>query len=206
MKPLTARQKQVLDIIIQFIREYRFPPTLKEITDLLGASSRNTAVKHVQALTKKGYLHWEKNKARSIRILDSGGQESDKTQVSLPLVGSVTAGSPMLSEENIERHITIPRHFIRTLDKHFLLKVQGESMKNAGILENDLVIVRSQTQAGTGDIIVALLGNETTVKRLEKSNGNLYLKAENPAFSDIHPTGEWSIQGRVVGLLREHIT
>ena len=205
MKNITPRQQHVLNLIRKFIRDYGYPPTLKELTDLLGASSRNTAVKHVQALAKKGFLHWEKNKARGLRVLAAAGQTSDNDPIKLPLVGSVTAGTPMLAEENIERHIPVPRQFIHSMHTHFLLQIRGESMKNAGILNEDLVIVRSQSQAKTGDIVVALVENETTVKRLAKSNGRLFLKAENEAFPDIHPSGEWSIQGRVVGLLREHV-
>lgn len=205
MKKITVRQRQVLDHIIQYISDYGYPPTLMELTNLLGASSRNTAVKHVHALAQKGYIHWEKNKARGLRVLDTR-QRAIENEISLPLIGSVRAGSPMLAEENVERHIPIPRHFMPTPGSHFLLRVQGESMINAGILENDIVIVRSQSQANVGEIVVALIENEATVKRLARSQNKLYLKAENDRVPDIHPFGAWSIQGRVVALMREHIT
>ncbi|MBN1479997.1 transcriptional repressor LexA [candidate division KSB1 bacterium] len=205
MEKLTKRQRQVFEIIIGMIKEKEYPPTLKELADSLGAASRNTAVKHLTVLDRKGYIQWEKNKARSIRILEPLGLLDSEAEQSLPLVGAVTAGTPMLAEENIERYMPVPKMLIRSNDKHFLLRVQGESMKNAGILDNDLVVVRSQNSANTGDIVVALMQDSATVKRLAHKNGSRYLKAENPDFPDIYPEGEWSIQGKVVSLVRETV-
>ncbi|MBN1464431.1 transcriptional repressor LexA [candidate division KSB1 bacterium] len=205
MEKLTRRQRQVFEIIIAMIKEKEYPPTLKELAERLGAASRNTAVKHLTVLHRKGYIHWEKNKARSIKILESLGLFDAAGELSLPLVGHVTAGAPMLAEENIERYVKIPRVLIRSNDAHFLLRVRGESMQNAGILDKDLVVVRSQNSANAGEIVVALLGNEATVKRLASRDGASYLKAENPAFADIIPQGEWSIQGKVVSLVRENV-
>lgn len=205
MQKLTRRQREVLEIIIGMIKEKEYPPTLKELAETLGAASRNTAVKHLTVLDRKGYIQWEKNKARSIRILEPLGLLDSEDQQSLPLVGAVTAGIPMLAEENIERYLPIPKMLIRSRDKHFLLRVQGESMKNAGILDKDLVVVQSQKSANIGDIVVALMEDSATVKRLAQKNGNRYLKAENPDFPDIYPEGEWSIQGKVVSLVRETV-
>lgn len=205
MQKLTRRQREVLEIIIGLIKEKEYPPTLKELAETLGAASRNTAVKHLTVLDRKGYIKWEKNKARSIKILEPMGLLDGEEELSLPLVGAVTAGVPMLAEENIDRYITVPKLLIRSSDNHFLLRVQGESMKNAGILDKDLVVVRSQSSADVGDIVVALMGSEATVKRLAIKNGARYLRAENPEFSDILPEGEWSIQGKVVSLVRESV-
>jgi repressor LexA len=205
MKKITQRQQTVLEIISTSIKDKGYPPTLKELADSLGVSSRNSAVKHLTALAKKGYILWEKNKARGIKLLEKAGGIGTEQEARLPLVGAVTAGVPMLAEENIERYVSVPRSLVKNIDQHFLLKVQGESMKDAGILDKDLVIVRSQAAANPGDVVVALIENEATVKRLAEKEGRIFLKAENPDFSNIYPDGEWSVQGRVVALLRENI-
>ncbi|MDZ7315616.1 MAG: transcriptional repressor LexA, partial [candidate division KSB1 bacterium] len=179
--------------------------TLQELTEELGASSRNTAVKHLSTLARKGYIVWEKNIARGIRVLETGGELTVGKEVRLPLVGTVTAGMPILAEENIERYLAVPKYLLHSPGRHFLLRVKGDSMRNAGILHNDVVIVRSQQIADLGDIVVALIGNEATVKRLAAENGRLYLKAENPLYPDLRPEEEWSIQGKVVALLRENV-
>ena len=205
MKNLTSRQRTVLEIIARLMKEQGYPPTLKELADALGASSRNTAVKHLAALSRKGAIVWEKNKARGIRLLESSGLLDREEELSLPLVGSVTAGTPMLAEENIERHVPVPRSLLRAGGRHFLLRIQGDSMRGAGILDQDLVVVRSQNSAELNDIVVALLENEATVKRLARAGDRLYLKPENPDYPDILPGGEWSIQGRVMALVRENV-
>ena len=205
MKGITARQQTVLEIIARIIKERGYPPTLQDLTDALGASSRNTAVKHLVALSKKGYIMWEKNKARGIRLLKPMGLLDNEEEMSLPLVGAVTAGTPMLAEQNIERHVAVPRFLVRNPGSHFLLRVKGHSMRDAGLLDKDLVVVRSQSSADTGEVVVALIGGEATVKRLASKDGRQYLKAENPEYADIHPQSEWSIQGRVVALVRESV-
>jgi repressor LexA len=205
MEKLTRRQQEVLETIIRMMQENEYPPTLKELADALGASSRNTAVKHLTVLDRKGYIRWEKNIARGIKILEHMGLLDGEEEQSLPLVGLVTAGLPMLAEENIERYVPAPKHLLRARGRHFMLRVQGESMKNAGILDEDLVVVRSQSAADVGDIVVALLDDKATVKRLALKKGKRYLKAENPEFPDIHPDGEWTVQGKVVALMRENV-
>ncbi len=205
MERLTRRQQQVFETIIRMMKDNEYPPTLKELADELGASSRNTAVKHLALLERKGYIKWEKGKARGIKILEHKGLLDSEDEKSLPLVGSVPAGLPMLAEENIERYVPTPKYLLRSRAKHFLLRVQGESMKEAGILDNDLVVVRSQNSADVGDVVVALIGGEATVKRLAMQRGRRYLKAENPDFDNIHPKGDWAIQGKVVALMRENI-
>lgn len=205
METLTRRQQEVFETIIRMMKIKEYPPTLKELADELGAASRNTAVKHLALLERKGYIKWDKGKARGIKILEHKGLLDSEDEKSLPLVGSVPAGRPMLAEQNIERYVPTPKYLLRSRGQHFLLRVHGESMKNAGILDNDLVVVRSQKGADIGDIVVALIGGEATVKRLAAKNGRRYLKAENPDFKDIHPKDEWAIQGKVVALMRENI-
>lgn len=205
MEKLSKRQKEVLNIIIKMIQENEYPPTIKELAEELGVASKNAAVKHLKMLERKGYIRWEKNTARGIKIVEHLGAMDKENEMSLPLVGSVTAGLPMLALENIERYLSVPRHLIRSNDKHFLLRVNGESMKDAGILNDDLVIVRSQNRADNKDIVVALIDGEATVKRLLFDFDGKYLKADNPEYPDIRPKGEWSVLGKVVGLIREHI-
>lgn len=205
MEKLSKKQKKALRIIIEKIKEQGYPPTLKELSDELGAASRTSAVKYLNLLERKGFILWEKNKARGIRVLESMGLMAEEGEAGLPLVGSVTAGLPMLAEQNIERYVTVPRHLLSGDGMHFLLRVKGDSMVNAGILDKDLVVVRSQNSAAVGDVVVALIDGDATVKRLAADKGERYLKAENPQFRDIRPDISWSIQGRVVALVREHV-
>jgi len=204
MKELTKRQEQVLRFIAKMVKTEHLPPTLAEISEELGASSRNTAVKHLAALQKKGYIKWGV-RARGIQLLEPMGLLDREDELSLPLVGAVTAGLPMLAEENIERYVPVPRLLVRSLGTHFMLRVKGDSMKNVGILDGDLVIVRSGSSAQVGDVVVALIEDDATVKRLMMSDGKRYLKPENPDFPEIHPDGDWMVQGKVVGLIREKV-
>jgi repressor LexA len=205
MEPLSPKQERALELIVSWIEEYGYPPTLQELADELGAASRNTAVKYLNVLMRKGYILWERNKARGIQLMGAIA-EGSSAQVRLPLVGSVTAGAPMLAEENIERYLSVPSHLLRSRQRAFLLRVQGDSMTGAGILDGDVVVVQSQPSADTGNIVVALLeGGEATVKRLAMDRGQRYLKAENPEYADIYPQDTWTIQGRVVALMREWV-
>lgn len=206
MKPLTEKQKNVLKLIAQKIKEAGYPPTLQELADELGVASKNAVLKHLTALEKKGYIgKREGGAARGIRVLKSMGFLDGPGENSIPLVGSVPAGSPLLAEENVESYLTIPKHLLPSKGDYFALRVQGDSMVNAGIFEDDLVVVRSTNSANNGDIVVALIGNETTVKRFVATDSKRYLKPENPKYPDIHPTQEWSVQGKVVALIRESV-
>ncbi|MCH7755646.1 transcriptional repressor LexA [candidate division KSB1 bacterium] len=206
MKPLTDKQKNVLKLIAEKIKDAGYPPTLQELADELGVRSKNAVLKHLTALEKKGYIgKREGGAARGIRILESLGFLDGPGISRVPLVGSVPAGSPLLAEENVDRYLTIPQDLIPAKGECFALKVQGDSMINAGILEDDLVVVHSTNSANNGDIVVALIGNETTVKRFMVTGNDRYLKPENPNYSDIYPTEEWSVQGRVVALIRENV-
>lgn len=130
---------------------------------------------------------------------------ANESILELPVIGMVAAGTPVLTEENIERFIYVPNYLVQSKQPCFALRVHGDSMMNAGIFDGDLVIVQSTQLAKNGDIVVALIGNEVTVKRLVISEKQRYLKAENPAFSDIVPNEPWSLQGKVLALIREQI-
>lgn len=206
MKSLTDKQKNVLKLIAEKVNEVGYPPTLQELADALGVASKNAVLKHLSALEKKGYIgKREGGAARGIRILESLGFLDGPDVSSLPLVGSVSAGSPLLAEENVESYVSIPKNILPGKGEYFALRVQGDSMVNAGIFENDLVVVLSTNRANNGDIVVALVGNETTVKRFVSTGNDWYLKPENPRYPEIRPTEEWSIQGKVVALIRNSV-
>ncbi|HOT97249.1 MAG TPA: transcriptional repressor LexA [bacterium] len=201
MEKLSRKQEKALALIVKRSREQGYPPTLAELTEELGAASKNTAVKYLRILARKGYIVWDRNKARGIQVAaEFAGEESG-----VPLIGSIAAGTPMLAEANIERHVAVPRFLLHATGPHFLLRVAGESMINAGILPGDLVLVQARAQANVGDVVVALIGNEATVKRLAQRADRYFLHAENPAHADIYPEGEWSVQGKVVALIRETV-
>jgi repressor LexA len=199
---LTERQKQILEIISAHIRDKGYAPTYQELATKLNIKSKYAILKHIDSLVAKGYLEKDSS-ARALRIIHPDYLPADNFNYDVPLIGRVAAGYPILAQENVERYISIPRAMIKTEGRYFALKVQGDSMVEAGIFENDLVIVKSSTSAYSREIIVALVEDEVTVKRLMKENGVTYLKAENRDYSDIYPAGDWSIQGKVVGLIRE---
>ncbi|MFQ5650453.1 MAG: transcriptional repressor LexA [bacterium] len=206
MKPLTEKQKNVLRLIAEKVNQAGFPPTLQELADELGVASKNAVLKHLDALERKGYIgKREGGAARGIRILQSMGFLDRPGVNTVPVVGSVPAGSPLLAEENVERYLTVPKELLPTKGDYFALKVQGDSMINAGIFEDDLVVVQATNYANNGDIVVALIGNETTVKRFVVDGETRFLRAENPDYHDIYPTQEWSVQGKVVALMRQSV-
>jgi len=202
MKALTSRQQKILELIASHIQEKGYPPSYQELADKMNVRSKFAILKHIDALVQKGYLEKDSS-ARGLRIIDPRFKAQNANEVQVPLIGRVAAGFPILSEENVERYIPVPRALIKKEGRYFALKVQGDSMINAGIHENDLLVVNSTNRARNNDIVVALVGDEVTVKRLVRTKGKTYLKAENPAYQDIYPRGEWSIQGKVVGLIRE---
>ncbi len=202
MKTLTERQKELLKLIARNIEEKGYPPSYQELANHMNIKSKFAILKHIDALVSKGFLEKDSS-ARGLRIIDPEYAPGSKTEVNVPLIGRVAAGFPILAQENVERYIPIPRAMIKSEGRYFALKVRGDSMINAGIFEDDLVVVNSTNSAHNKEIIVALLNDEVTVKRLITNQKQVYLKAENPAYDDIYPQGEWSIQGKVVGLIRE---
>ncbi|HUG57876.1 MAG TPA: transcriptional repressor LexA [Candidimonas sp.] len=210
---LTARQQQILDLIRSEIARTGFPPTRAEIARALGFKSANAAEDHLKALAKKGAIELTAGASRGIRLNDShpgntianalehAGQAI--AQLLVPLVGRVAAGSPILAAEHVEREIGIePALFAQTPD--YLLRVRGLSMRDAGILDGDLLAVKKTPDARNGQIVVARLGDEVTVKRLSRSGNRIELLPENPDFQPIivTPDDEFSLEGIAVGLIR----
>jgi repressor LexA len=201
-KEITKRQKELLQFIIREIREHNLPPSFSEMMEYFKYRSKNAIAKILKVLEKEGYVKVS-GKARGIEVLKTLGESLEKGLVSVPLLGNIQAGSPHLAEEQVEEWINLPTSLIRGRRDVFLLKVRGNSMVNAGIYEHDLVIVRPVKEAKNNDIVVALLHDEATVKRLIYVKNRAYLKAENPDYKNIYPKEEWMIQGKVVGVIRQ---
>ncbi|MFO7446067.1 MAG: transcriptional repressor LexA [Ignavibacteriaceae bacterium] len=210
---LTDRQEEILNFIQQFTGEMGYPPTLREIAKHFGISSTFGVKRHLDALVKKGYLNIEGNSSRAISLVKHGSSDNENKSSlynmseefsRIPIVGRVAAGSPILAEQNIEGAISVDATFIKHARNSFALKVKGDSMINAGIFEGDLVIVSSQKEAVNGDIVVAMLGDEVTVKTFQNRNNKILLIPENENYQPIEiPEGkELSILGRVVGVIR----
>jgi repressor LexA len=201
MQELTPKQKQLLEHLTHEVTNKGLPPSISEIAQSLKLKSKNAVVKLLRVLENKGYIR-RSGKARGIEVLNPEGSPMGLGVVSLPLLGRITAGLPMLAEEQIEDWLNLPASLVRGRKDVFLLRVMGMSMKDAGILDGDLVIVKQQKLAEVNDIVVALLEDEATVKRLVKKDSKFYLKAENKEYPNIYPEHEWSIQGKVIGVIR----
>lgn len=200
-KFLTSRQQQTLRGILNNLQTQGFPPTIRELKDVLQINSLRGVVVHLEALEKKGYIK-RSGKARGIKVLkkiESGGLSGE---VEVPLIGRIAAGQPILSEENIEKYVPIRREYLQGNAQAFLLRVQGESMIEAGIEPNDLVIVLPSQSAENGDLVVALLEDEVTLKKFHRIENYIALLPANPSYEPIIGR-EFSIQGRVIGVIRE---
>ena len=205
-KQLTKRQHAVLDVIRSWVRERGYPPTIRELGKQLGIKSLRGVTTHLDAIAKKGFLKREP-KARSISLMDALAPFEHALRV--PIVGRIRAGEPVLAEERVEGHVVIDGGWVGASQapgspQHFALRVQGDSMTQAGILEGDFVIVRQQASAESGDIVVALLGDDATVKRLIKSGESIQLKPEHPTMAPIsvEPGQEFAVLGKVVAVFR----
>jgi len=210
MKNLTGRQEEILKYIETFIEEMHFSPSIREIAKHFGIASTNGVKGHLDRLVRKGCIKIEENTSRAITLVKpegsdnelSGSSEDDENQI--PIVGRVAAGSPIMAEQNLEGSILMDPSFTKKSKSCFALKVKGDSMINAGIFEGDLVIVSGQSEALNGDIVVAMLDNEVTVKTFHNRNNRIVLMPENEKYTPIEVTGEkeFSIVGKVVGVVR----
>ncbi len=205
---LTERQQEILNFIHQFRDENGYPPTLREIGRRFSISSTFGVKRHLDALVKKGYLNIESNASRGISIIkeDPSGIEEVRNDIyrRIPIVGRVAAGSPILAMENIEGSVVIDSAFMKKSQDCFALKVKGDSMINAGIFENDLVIVTPRNEAVNGDIVVAMLEDEVTVKTFEKKNNQIRLLPQNDSYQpiEVDKSKEFKIVGKVTGVVR----
>ncbi len=202
---LTKRQQEIFDFIKRYSARYGYPPTVRDIGKAVGLASSSTVHAHLANLERIGMLRRDPTKPRAIELLDRAAQGvqagvSAFVRPALPLVGQVAAGQPLLAEENIEEYIQTPA-FAGGEDGEYLLRVRGESMKDVGIIEGDLVVVRPQETANDGDIVVALVGEEATVKRFFQEPDHVRLQPENASMEPIR-SRDVRVLGRVVGLMR----
>ncbi len=196
---LGGKQKKVYQYIKSYSEEHGYPPSVREICAAVGLKSTSTVHGHINRLKKKGLLRRDPAKPRAIEILDEDNEARQKA-MTVPIVGRVTAGLPILAFDNIEEYIPLPASFVR--DEHsFVLKVTGESMIDAGIYDGDYIVVRQQNYADDGDIVVALLEDEATVKRFFVDGKKIRLQPENPTMEPII-VDDAKILGKVSGLFR----
>lgn len=201
MDDLSQRQRQILDHIKNHHMQKGYPPSVREIGEAIGLSSSSSVHFHLNVLENKGYLRRDPTKPRAIEILDTAGDPSLPRVSYAPVIGRVTAGVPILAVENIEDYIPIPEQLARDSDV-FFLRVQGDSMIEAGILDKDLILVRQQSTAKNGDIVVAMLIDDlVTVKRFFMEKNRVRLQPENAAMEPIY-TDDVTILGKVTGVFR----
>ncbi|HEY1420473.1 MAG TPA: transcriptional repressor LexA [Candidatus Dormibacteraeota bacterium] len=197
---LTERQSKILDYIRQVTRTRNYPPSVREIGENVGLSSSSTVHNHLNQLERRGLIKRDPSKSRTVQLVqDVDVDQQRRNAISVPVVGNVAAGAPILAEQNIEEHMLLSSDLAQ--EGFFLLRVRGDSMINAGIFDGDMVLVRPQHEAPTGSIVVALVDGEATVKRFERGNGHVRLVAENPAYEPI-VTSNVSLVGVVRGVIR----
>ena len=196
MRGITDRQKEVLTFISSYTEENSYPPTVRDISNHFGISLR-AVQDHILALQKKGFLSQSQKKARSIRVLSDCREKEPETYIGkVPLLGTVEAGKPLLSEENLDGYVNLTEPFVRPGKSYFALRVRGQSMINAGILDGDLAVVEQASTAQDGQIIVAVIDDAITLKRYYKEAERIRLQPENPQFQAIYCTDV-----RIVGIL-----
>jgi repressor LexA len=197
---LSDRQNRILDYIRYVTKTRNYPPSVREIGEAVGLSSSSTVHNHLNQLERRGLIKRDPSKSRTVQLMsDIEADQERRNAVAVPIVGNVAAGSPILAEQNVEDHILLSSDLAK--DGYFLLRVRGDSMINAGILDGDLVLVRPQHEAANGSIVVAMIDGDATVKRFERSNGHVKLIAENPAYEPI-VTSNVSLVGIVRGVIR----
>ena len=197
---LTDKQQQILEFIKHRILEKGYPPAVREICQAVQLRSTSSVHSHLETLERKGYIRRDPTKPRAIEIIDDDFNLARKEIVHIPIVGTITAGEPILAVENIEDYFPMQPDFISSKNT-FMLHVRGESMINAGILDGDMVIVQQQPTAENGDIVVAMIEDSATVKRFYKEDGYYRLQPENDSMDPIL-VPEVSIIGKVIGLYR----
>ena len=197
---ISAKQEEILEYIKSQILERGFPPSVRDICEAVHLKSTSSVHSHLETLEKNGYIRRDPTKPRAIEILDESFNFNRREMVNVPLIGRVAAGEPLLAQQNIENYFPIPMEYMPN-KQTFMLKVHGESMINAGILDGDFVLVEQSAVADNGDIVVALLEDSATVKRFYKEEGIFRLQPENDALEPII-VRDLQIMGKVIGVFR----
>ena len=202
MTDLSAKQQQILDYMKAEVREKGYPPSVREICQAVGLKSTSTVHGHLARLEKKGLIRRNPTKPRAIEILDGSSNIAQSRElVQVPIVGNITAGTPILAVENIEDTFPVPLDYVKN-DSVFMLHVRGDSMIEAGIFDKDLILVRQQNNADNGDIVVALIEDYATVKTFYKENDFIRLQPQNSSMNPII-VRDVTILGKVIGLFRK---
>lgn len=199
-RPISKKQEEILNYIKNEILERGFPPAVREICQAVGLKSTSSVHSHLESLEKNGYIRRDPTKPRAIEILDESFNMLRREMVNVPIVGTVAAGQPILAEQNIDCYFPIPAEYMPN-EQAFILKVKGESMINAGILDGDSVLVMQQPTANNGDIVVALIEDSATVKTYYKEDGHYRLQPENDTMEPII-VDDCQILGKVFGVFR----
>lgn len=197
------KQMQVFEFLKKQTKERGYPPSVREICDAVGLSSTSTVHGHLSSLEKKGYIRKDPTKPRAIEILIKDTVDSIKEIINIPVVGKVTAGMPILAVENIEDSFPIPAEYFKSKNDLFMLNVSGDSMIEAGIHDGDLAIIEKTNVAQNGDIVVALIENEATIKTFYKENDHIRLQPENKTLKPII-VDDCSILGKLAGIFRSY--
>lgn len=201
MKELTSRQREILQFISDYIENNSFPPTVRETAAHFSVSIK-AIQDHFTALSKKGYLFKDEKRSRSLKVLGNVNKKT-KEGYKIPVLGSVAAGKPIFCEENYEDTIYLSEPFIKPGNSYFALHVSGTSMINAGINDGDLAIIKQQSTANDGDIIVAIIDDSVTLKRFYKESTRIRLQAENPEFNPIY-SQDVKVLGKLSHIIREY--
>ncbi len=197
---ITEKQQEILDYMKSQIINRGFPPSVREICEAVSLKSTSSVHSHLESLEKNGYIRRDPSKPRAIEIVDDCYNLTRRELVNVPMVGTVTAGQPILAVENIEGYFPIPMEYMPNHET-FMLRVKGESMINAGIFDGDQILVQKQNTANNGDFVVALIEDSVTVKTFYKENGYFRLQPENDTMDPII-VNDVSILGKVIGLFR----
>ena len=201
IKENSDKQTQIYNFLIEFTKSKGYPPSVREICQAVSLKSTSTVHGHLKRLEKKGLIYRDPSKPRALEIVELSNEE--KELIDIPIVGKVTAGMPILATENIEDMFQIPINYVKHNNDLFILKVTGDSMIEAGILDGDLAIIEQKNVATNGDIVVALIENEATIKRFFKENGFIRLQPENKNYEPII-VEDCSILGKLVGIYRAY--
>ena len=200
MEGATERQRRILEVIEEFRAERGYPPSVREIGERVGLSSSSTIHAHLKTLERRGYITRDPTKPRALRSEMASANPPDT--VVMPVIGRVAAGLPITAQENVEGEFVLPASFAPRSSESFMLRVQGDSMVGAAILDGDLILVRPQRNAENGEIVVAMVDDEATVKRFYKEDGRIRLQPENPEMEPIFAS-DVTVIGRVEAVVRK---